>query len=66
LGALTTVDLPLSLATTIRLEGSLFTRAYLSMLDLYSILGIAAIGILSLFFLKANCESGIHTPKSEL
>jgi predicted cation transporter len=58
LGALTTVDLPLSLITTMRLEGSLFTTTYLEMLDLYSIFGIAAIGILSLFFLKANCESG--------
>ena len=66
LGALTTVDLPLSLATTIRLEGSLITRAYLSMLDLYSIFGIAAIGILSLLFLKADCESGLLAHKSEL
>jgi len=61
LGALTTVDLPLSLATTMRLEGSLFTTAYLEMLNLYSIFGIAAIGILSLFFLKADCESGIYS-----
>jgi predicted cation transporter len=60
LGALTTVDLPLSLTTTMRLEGSPFTTTYLEMLDLYSIFGIAAIGILSLFFLKADCESGIH------
>jgi len=61
LGALTTVDLPLSLATTMRLEGSLFTTAYLEMLNLYSIFGIAAIGILSLFFLKADRERGIYS-----
>ena len=54
LGALTTIDLPSSLATTISLEGSLFTTTYLGMLNLYSISGIAAIGILSLFFLKAD------------
>ena len=61
MGALTTVDLPLSLTTTMRLEGSLFTTNYLAMLDLYSIFGIAAIGILSLLFLKADFESGIHS-----
>ena len=61
LGALTTVDLPLSLATTMRLEGSLFTTAYLEMLNLYSIFGIAAIGILSLFFLNADRERGIYS-----
>jgi len=58
LGALATVDLPLSLLTTMRLEGSLFTTTYLEILNLYSIFGIAAIGILSLFFLKADCKSG--------
>ena len=62
LGALTTVDLPLSLTTTMRLEGSLFATTYLGMLDLYSIFGIVAIGILSLFLLRADCESGIHSP----
>jgi predicted cation transporter len=61
LGALTTVDLPLSLATTMRLEGSLFTTTHLEMLNLYSIFGIATIGILSLLFLKADCKSGIHS-----
>ena len=61
MGALTTVDLPLSLTTTMRLEGSLFTTNYLAMLDLYSMFGIAAIGILSLLFLKADFESGIHS-----
>jgi predicted cation transporter len=58
LGAFATVDLPLSLLTTMRLEGPLFTTTYLEILNLYSIFGIAAIGILSLFFLKADCESG--------
>jgi predicted cation transporter len=66
MGALTTVDLPLSLTTTMRLEGSLFATTYLEMLDLYSIFGIAAIGILSLFFLRADCESGPIAHKSEL
>ena len=66
LGALTTVDLPLSLTTSMRLEGSLFTMAYLEMLDLYSILGIAAIGILSLFFLKADVKVESIAYKSEL
>ena len=56
LGALTTVDLPLSLTTIMRLEGSLFTSNYLEMLDLYSTSGIAAIGILSLFFLRADVK----------
>jgi predicted cation transporter len=60
-GTLATVDLPLSLATTMRLEGSLFTTNYMAMLDLYSLFGIAAIGILSLLFLKADVESGIHS-----
>ena len=58
LGSLATVDLPLSLLTTMRLEEPLFTTTYLEVLNLYSIFGITAIGILSLFFLKADCESG--------
>ena len=56
LGGLTTVDLPLSLTTIMRLEGSPFATTYLEMLDLYSIFGIAAIGILSLFFLRADVK----------
>jgi hypothetical protein len=35
-----------------RLEGSPFATTFLSMLNLHTIIGIAAIGILSLFFLK--------------
>jgi hypothetical protein len=31
------------------------------MLNLYSIFGIVAIGILSLLFLKADCESRINS-----
>ena len=61
LGTLTTVDLPLSLTTTMRLEGSPVATTYLEMLNLHSLFGIAAIGILSLIFLKADCESGIHS-----
>ena len=61
LGALTTVDLPLSLIATMILEGPLFTTTYSKMLDPYYIFGIAVIGILSLFFLKADYESGGRT-----
>jgi predicted cation transporter len=57
LGALTTVDLPLSLTTAMKLEGSPFTTTYLEMLNLYSIFGIAAIGILSLLFLKTELKT---------
>jgi predicted cation transporter len=52
MGALTTADLPLSPITTMRLEGSPFATTFLSMLNIHTIIGIAAIGILSLFFLK--------------
>jgi hypothetical protein len=52
MGALTTADLPLSSITSMRLEGSPFATTFLSMLNLHTIIGIAAIGILSLFFLK--------------
>jgi predicted cation transporter len=52
MGALTTADLPLSRITSMRLEGSPFATTFLSMLNLHTIIGIAAIGILSLFFLK--------------
>jgi predicted cation transporter len=66
LGALTTVDLPLSLTTTMRLEGSPFATTYLEILNLYSIFGIAAIGIFSLLFLKADVKVGSIVHKSEL
>jgi predicted cation transporter len=52
MGTLTTADLPLSPITSMRLEGSPFATTFLSMLNLHTIIGIAAIGILSLFFLK--------------
>ena len=57
LGSLTSVDLPLSLATTMRLEGSPFAATFLAMLDLHTIIGMAAIGILSLFILRTDCRS---------
>ncbi len=60
-GALTTIDLPLSLVTTIRMEGSPFITPLFAILDLYTMFGIVAIGILSLFFLKADCKRGIYS-----
>jgi predicted cation transporter len=60
LGALTAVDLPLSPITFMRVEGAgaLYPMTFSEMLGLYSILGIAAIGVVSLFFLKADKKSG--------
>ena len=52
MGALTTADLPLTPIISMRLEGSPFATTILSMLNLHTIIGIAAIGILSPFFLK--------------
>ena len=52
MGALTTADLPLAPIISMRLEGSPFATTILSMLNLHTIIGIAAIGILSPLFLK--------------
>jgi hypothetical protein len=57
LGWLTTVDLPLFPITSMRLEGSPFAVTFLAMLDLHTIIGMAAIGILSLFVLRTDCRS---------
>ena len=57
LGSLTSVDLPLSPITSMRLEGSPFAATFLAMLDLYTIIGMAAVGILSLFILRTDCRS---------
>jgi predicted cation transporter len=57
LGSLTSVDLPLSPITSMRLEGSPFAATFLAMLDLHTIIGMAAIGILSLFILRTDCRS---------
>jgi predicted cation transporter len=56
-GSLTTVDLPLSPITSLRLEGSPFVVTFLAMLDLHTIIGMAAIGILSLFILRTDYRS---------
>jgi predicted cation transporter len=58
LGALTAVDLPLSPTTFMKVEGALYPLTFSEMLGLYSILGIAAIGKVSLFFLKTDEKSG--------
>ena len=52
MGALTTADLPLAPIISMRLEGSPFDTIILSMLNLHTIIGIAAIGILSPLFIK--------------
>ena len=56
MGALTTVDLSLSPITSMRLEGSPFATAFLSMLNLHTLIGIAVIGILCLFFLEKRLQ----------
>ena len=61
LGALTTIDLLLSPITSMRMEGSPFITPFFAILDLYTMFGIVSIGILSLFFLKADCERGIYS-----
>jgi predicted cation transporter len=61
LGALTTLDLPYSIITTMRLDGSPFTTTALEIVDIVAILFIAATGILGLFFLKADCKSSINS-----
>ncbi len=57
LGSLTSVDLSFSPITSMRLEGSPFAATFLAMLDLHTIIGMAAIGILSLFILRKDCRS---------
>jgi predicted cation transporter len=57
LGSLTSVDLPLSPITSMRLEGSPYAATFLAMLDLHTIIGMAAIGILSLFILRKDCRN---------
>ena len=55
LGALTTVDLPLFPIISMRLEGLPFIATLLAMLDIYAIIGMAAIGIISLIILRTDC-----------
>jgi predicted cation transporter len=54
LGALTTVDLPLFPIISMRLEGLPFAAIFLAMLDIHTIIGMAAIGIISLIILRKD------------
>ena len=57
LGALTTVDLPHFPITSMRLEGLPFAATFLAMLDIHAIIGMAAVGIISLIILRTDCWS---------
>jgi predicted cation transporter len=52
LGALTAVDLPVSAINFMRIEGALYPGTLLETLGLYTIFGIAIVGLFSLSFLK--------------
>jgi predicted cation transporter len=54
LGALTTVDLPLFPIISMRLEGLHFAAIFLAMLDIHTIIGMMAIGIVSLIILRKD------------
>jgi hypothetical protein len=56
LGSLTTVDLPSSPITSMRFDGAPFAANIPAILDLYTIIGMATIGILSLFILRTECR----------
>ena len=65
LGALTVVDLPLSPINFMRVEGVLYPGTLLETLGSYTIFGIAAIGLFSLFILKPHAEIETDACNSE-